>query len=70
MCNSEDKKEQNLEEHDDSAEFDNVIKLKAKLSGCKLSIEELEDSMPESLELIGGRIEGRFKMFEALLYNI
>jgi hypothetical protein len=70
MCNNEDKKEQKLEEHNSSADFDNAIKLKAKLSGCKLSIEELEESMPKNLELIGGRIEGRFKMFEALLYNI
>jgi hypothetical protein len=70
MSNHEDKKEQKMEEHDSSAEFDNVIKLKAKLSGCKLSIEELEKHMPKNLELIGGRIQGRFKMFEALLYNI
>jgi hypothetical protein len=70
MCDSEYKKEQKLEEHDGSAEFDDVIKLKAKLSGCKLSIEELEEHMPKNLELIDGRIEGRFKMFEALLYNI
>jgi hypothetical protein len=33
MCNNEDKKEHNLEEHDSSADFSNVIKLKAKLSG-------------------------------------
>lgn len=70
MCSSEDKKEQELEEHNSSADFDNVIKLRAKLSGCKLSIEELEEHMPENLELIGGRIEGRFKMFESLLCNI
>jgi hypothetical protein len=70
MSNHEDKKEQKMEEHDSSAEFDNVIELKAKLSGSKLSIEELEENVPENLELIGGRIEGRFKMFEALLYNI
>jgi hypothetical protein len=70
MCNNEDKKEQKLEGYNSSADFDNVIKLKVKLSGCKLSIEEFEEHMPKNLELIGGSIEGRFKMFEALLYNI